>query len=81
MGVWKCLWLGIQTQLSWICWDIMGCAGCWSCHSIQRLGGTGSAFLIGRVICLEGIPDILARVVVYVSGPAGITRLSDTKVE
>lgn len=60
MGVWKCPWLGIQTQLSWIsCWDITGCAGCWSCHSVQRLYGTRSAFLTGRVVCLGGIPDVL----------------------
>lgn len=72
VGVWRCLWLGIQTQLSWVvCWDIMGCAGCWSCHSIQRLGGTGSAFLVGRVICLEGIPDVLAPVVVYLVAQQG----------
>lgn len=45
---------------------------------MQRLGGTGSAFLTVGVICLEGIPDVAARVVVYGSSPAGTARLSDT---
>lgn len=44
---------------------------------MQRLGGTGSAFLTGRVVCLGGIPDAPAHVVVYFSGPAGTARLSD----
>lgn len=76
VGVWKCPWLGIQTQLNWaICWDIRLC-GCWSWLSMQRLGGTGYAFLTGRVICLGGIPDAPAHVVVYFSGPAG-TAMKD----